>query len=171
MRMSAVFTLVFVFFIAAAAPAQNKFSGTQQCAKPDPEYVVPVGDRPDHMMALAKDKCTWSKAEIDGVQLKDEDDTIVSDITATRSRDRGLGVATLTSGDKAFVQFQGTGTVKDNKPVTGEGTWSFSGGTGKLKGIKGKGTYKGKFNPDGSATFEIEGDYQLAAATSNKSPR
>src|SRR5436190_10342743 len=170
MRMSAVFTLVFVFFIAAAASAQNKFSGTQQCAKPDPEYVVPVGDRPDHMMALAKDKCTWSQAEIGGVQLKDEDDTIVSDISATRSRDRGLGVAVLASGDKAFIQFQGTGTVKDNKPVSGEGTWSFTGGTGKLKGIKGKGTYKGKFNPDGSATFEIEGDYQLSApaATSSK---
>ena len=99
--MRTLLVAVFIFFVAAAASAQNKFSGTQQCAKPDPEYVVPVGDRPDHMMALAKDKCTWSQAEIGGVQLKDEDDTIVSDISATRSRDRGVGVAVLASGDKA----------------------------------------------------------------------
>src|SRR5207248_9164193 len=126
MRMIGVLTLVFVSLFAAASSAQTKFSGTQQCAKADPEYAVPVGDRPDHMMSLVKDKCTWSQAEIGGVQLKDEDDTIVSDISATRSRDRGLGVAVLASGDKAFIQFQGTGTVKDNKPVSGEGTWSFT---------------------------------------------
>jgi hypothetical protein len=168
MRTTCVLTLGFVFFMAAAAPAQTKFSGTQQCAKPDPEYAVPVGDRPDHVMVLAKNKCTWAQAEIGGVQLKDEDDTIMSDVSGARSRDRGAGVAVLASGDKAFVQFQGTGTMKDNKPVTGEGTWSFTGGTGKLKGIKGKGTYKGKFNPDGSAAFEIEGEYQLAAATTSR---
>src|SRR5947207_12646269 len=144
MRMSAVFTLVFVFFIAAAAPAQTKFSGTQQCAKPDPEYAVPVGDRPDHMMSLVKDKCTWAQAEIGGVQLKDEDDTIVSDITSTRSRDHGMGVAVLASGDKAFVQFQGSGIVKHKKPVNGESTRISSRGTGKWMGLEGKGTYTGK---------------------------
>jgi hypothetical protein len=42
-----------------------------------------------------------------------------------------------------------------------EGTWSFAGGTGKLKGIKGKGTYKGKGAPDGSATYEVEGEYEM----------
>jgi len=166
--MTCVLTLAFVSLVAAASSAQTKFSGTQQCAKNDPEYTVPVGDRADHVMVLAKDKCTWTQAEIGGVQVKDEDDTIVSDVSAKGSRDRGIGVMVLTSGDKAFIQFQGTGAIKDNKPVTGEGTWSFTGGTGKAKGIKGKGTYKGKFNPDGTATFDIEGDYQLMAATTSK---
>jgi len=44
------------------------------------------------------------------------------------------------------------------------GTWSFTGGTGKLKGLKGKGTYKGTGNADGSMTYEVEGDYELPAA-------
>ena len=154
--------------IATAASAQSKFSGTQQCAKPDPAYTVPVGDRPDHTISLIKDKCTWTSGEIGGVQLKDEDDTIVSDATGNRARDRGNGVATLANGEKAFVQFQGTTTLKNNVPVTGQGTWSFTGGTGKQKGLKGKGTFKGKWNPDGTSTFEIEGEYELATATSSK---
>lgn len=141
------------------AAAQTKFSGTSQCAKPDPEYMVPVGDRPDHLMSLAKDKCTWTSGEIRGVQLKDEDDTTVSDIRGNISRERGTGVANLVNGDKAFVSFQGTTTIKDKAPVTTQGNWSFTGGTGKMKGLSGKGTYKGKWNPDGTSTFEIEGEY------------
>jgi hypothetical protein len=159
-----VLICAFVLAVAAAASAQSKFSGTQQCAKPEPEYTVPVGDRPDHVMVLVKDKCTWSKAEINGVEVKDEDDTIVSDIIGNTARDRGYGVAVLASGDKAFVRFEGTTSIKDKMPVSGKGTWTFSGGTGKLKGLKGKGTFTGKWNPDGTATFEIEGEYQVPAA-------
>jgi len=154
--------------MATAASAQSKFSGTQQCAKADPVYTVPVGDRPDHTMSLIKDKCTWTSGEIGGVKLKDEEDTIVSDSSGSRARDRGIGVGTLVDGDKAFVQFQGTGTLKDNMPVSGQGTWSFTGGTGKLKALKGKGTYKGKWNPDGTSSFEIEGEYQLTTAATGK---
>jgi hypothetical protein len=157
-----------VLTIATAASAQSKFSGTQQCAKPDPVYTVPVGDRPDHMISLIKDKCTWTAGEIGGIQLKEEDDTIVSDSSGSRARDRGNGVATLANGERAFVQFQGTTTLKDKAPVTGEGTWSFTSGTGKQKGLKGKGTFKGKWNADGTSTFEIEGEYQLMTATGGK---
>jgi hypothetical protein len=51
--------------------------------------------------------------------------------------------------------------MKDGKPVSGEGTWTLVSGTGKLKGIKGKGTFKGTANADGSMTYQIEGDYLL----------
>ena len=159
MRINFVLLSCLLLTIATAASAQTKFSGISQCAKADPVYTVPVGDRPDHMMSLIKDKCTWTSGEIRGVQVKEEDDTIVSDISGSRSRDRGNGVGTLANGDKAFVQFQGTNTIKDKMPVTTQGTWSFTGGTGKMKGLSGKGTYKGKWNPDGTSTFEIEGEY------------
>jgi hypothetical protein len=168
LQMKCVLVFGAVLVMATAGSAQSKFSGTQQCAKPDPVYTVPVGDRPDHMMSLIKDKCTWTGAEIGGVKLTDEEDTIVSDSSGNRARDRGIGVATLADGDKAFVQFQGSGTLKNNMPVDGQGTWSFTGGTGKLKALKGKGTYKGKWNPDGTSTFEIEGEYQLTTATTGK---
>jgi len=51
----------------------------------------------------------------------------------------------------------------DGKPSTTEGTWSYTGGTGKLKGIRGKGTYKGKTDSSGNMVAEIEGDYELPA--------
>jgi hypothetical protein len=39
--------------------------------------------------------------------------------------------------------------------------WSIIDGTGKFKGAKGKGTCKGKGNPDGSSTFDCAGEYTL----------
>ncbi len=168
MWMKSVLACGFVLALASAASAQTKFSGAQQCAKPDPEYTVPVGDRPDHVMSLSKGRCTWTKGEIAGVQLKDEDDTLVSDISGNTARERGYGVFTRADGDKGFVRFEGTATLKDKMPVSDQGTWSFTGGIGKVKGIKGKGTYKGKWNPDGTSTFDIEGEYQLATAPSGK---
>ena len=168
MRMKSVLVCGFVLTVAAAASAQTKFSGAMQCAKPDPEYMVPVGDRPNHIMSLSKDKCTWTQGEIAGIQIKDEDDTIVSDISGNAARERGYGVTVLANGDKGFLRFEGTTTLKDKAPVSTQGTWSFTGGTGKLKGIRGKGTYKGKWNPDGTSTFDIDGEYQLPTATSSK---
>jgi hypothetical protein len=70
----------------------------------------------------------------------------------------------MSNGDKMYVRFQGNDTTKDGKPATTEGTWSYTGGTGKLKGIKGKGTYKGKADAAGNMVVEVKGDYQLPAA-------
>jgi hypothetical protein len=168
MRIKSILMCGVLLALAGAAAAQTKFSGTQQCAKPDPEYTVPVGDRPDHVMSLSKEKCTWTQGEMAGSQLKEEDDTFVSDITGNVSRDKGFGVGVLASGDKYSGHFEGTTTIKDKAPVSAQGTFTFTGGTGKLKGIKGKCTFTGKFSPDGTSTFQIEGEYTLAAAKSGK---
>jgi hypothetical protein len=54
----------------------------------------------------------------------------------------------------------GVSVMKDGKPVSDDGTWSYIGGTGKFKGLTGKGTYKGKAAGD---AFEdtVEGEYSL----------
>jgi hypothetical protein len=70
-------------------------------------------------------------------------------------------VSTLAGGDKAFVKFSGTATFKGQTPTAGSGTWSFTGGTGKAKGITGHGTYKGVFKPDGAVTWTIDGMYSM----------
>jgi hypothetical protein len=133
-----------------------------QCGKADPDYTILVGDRPGHAFLLMKIKCTWSKPpELAGSASKDYEATSSGEIIGTRVRYRAAGVGTTASGDKYFVSSQGTATRKEGVAGEGEGTWSYTGGTGKLKGIKGKGTYKGKSNPDGSATYEVEGEYQL----------
>jgi hypothetical protein len=52
-------------------------------------------------------------------------------------------------------------------PESDEGTWSYAGGTGKFRGLKGKGTYKGKMEADGFVDT-IEGEYTVGAATAKK---
>ncbi|HEY8258278.1 MAG TPA: hypothetical protein VIG08_11550 [Gemmatimonadales bacterium] len=142
------------------AEAQGKFVGKMTCAKPDQNHVAPVGDSPDHVIMLITQKCTWSQGDINGDKLKDESDTFTSDASGNESHDRGYGVGTLASGDKYFVEFKGTTALKDQKPVSGECKWKFTGGTGKAKGIDGKGTCKGTFTPDGGSSFEMEGEYK-----------
>ena len=70
-------------------------------------------------------------------------------------------MSTMVSGDKFYVRYQGTATRKEGMPQCADGTWYFTGGTGKLKGLRGNGTYKGQANPDGPITYEVQGKYQL----------
>jgi hypothetical protein len=142
------------------AEAQGKLTGKMNCGKPDQSHVAPVGDSPDHVMMLNAQKCTWSQGDIGGDKLKDETDTFTSDASGGVSHDRGYGVGTLASGDKYFIEFKGTTTLKGQTPVSAECKWKFNGGTGKAKGITGKGTCKGTFSPDGGSTWDIEGDYK-----------
>jgi hypothetical protein len=81
----------------------------------------------------------------------------------TQARGPADGVAVLANGDELFVRFKGITMFKDTLPQTGQGKWKFTGGTGKLKGIKGDGIYTGQFNPDGTSSFEIKGNYQLSS--------
>jgi hypothetical protein len=110
-----------------------------------------------------KVKCTWTKGlDIAGVQSKTGEDTVYSEMNGAKSRDTGYHVATMTNGDQFVVRFNGASTTDKNGVVlTQPGTWSFVSGTGKLKGIIGKGTYTGKGAADGTVTSEIEGEYQI----------
>src|SRR5205809_5454567 len=150
--------------MAATTGAQTKISGTMQCNKPEPAYGIEVGDRPGHAMLLVKESCAWTGPDIGGEKTKDHSVIGSLEVTATRTAASGIGVATMESGDKTFSTFHGTASVKDGKREDEHGTWSFTGGTGKFKGIKGKGTYKTTANADGTATVEIEGEYELAQA-------
>jgi hypothetical protein len=148
--------------LASTVWAQTKTSGTLQCGKSDPSYTIPVGDRPDHALAIGKTKCTWTTApEMAGTQAKEHEYTSFADIRGARGQVRSAAVGTMANGDKYYATTQGPSTIKEGVTQTSQGTWSYTGGTGKLKGIKGKGTYKGKIGPDGTMTIEVEGEYQL----------
>jgi hypothetical protein len=162
MRVKTVVMFLIVLALATAVWAQTKITGTLQCGKADPAYAIPVGDRPDHAFSISKVKCTWSNApEIAGTAAKDHDFTAFNDVSGNRGRSRTAAVGTMANGDKYFSVSQGTVTLKEGVPQSHEGTWSYTGGTGKLKGIKGKGTYKGAVAPDGTMTIEVEGEYEL----------
>jgi hypothetical protein len=162
MRLKTLLSFLVVFALAAVASAQTKVSGTLQCAKPDQQQAIAVGDRPNHSFVISQTKCTWTKPfEIAGIQTKEDVYTGFNEISGNRARGQLYGVVAMTNGDKYYVRGQGSATLKNGVLESAEGTWSFVGGTGKLKGLKGKGTYKTKYAPDGTATAEAEGEYEL----------
>ncbi len=151
---------------AGLAAAQTKISGTGKCEKPDAQHALEVGDKPGHMMVLVKQTCTWTTPiEMEGVKGKSYTGVMAIDASGPKSQDRGYVVVTMENGDKAFVRIVSGASMldKDGNPVSGEGTWTYTGGTGKFKGLKGKGTYKVKGNED-----MIEGEYTLAPTTAAK---
>ena len=159
------FTWVFLVAIglAATATAQTKSSGTLHCSKSDPAHMIEVGDRPGHAFVVAKSTCTWSKPmEVGDSGTREGVSVATEEMSNGKGSGGGVHWSTMASGDKMFVRFQGKTTYdKDGKMLTSKGTWSYTGGTGKLKGIKGRGTYDGKGSPDGTSDFEIAGDYTL----------
>jgi hypothetical protein len=158
--------LVFGCVLASAlsASAQTKFTGKCSQGKPDPNHVLPVDDGGHHAMILGQVTCTWSSGDLAGVALKSEVDTVVIDMSGTTSHDRGYGVGSAANGDKYYVRFDGTTKYKGEAPTTATCTWAFYGGTGKLKGLTGKGTCSGIFDASGGAVFDMVGEYSLAAA-------
>ncbi len=161
MKLRIFFVPAVVLALAAVAGAQTKISGTVVCAKPDKQQALEVGDRAGHSLTVSQGKCTWTKPmEIAGIQTKEDQVTMSADATGNKSNGRGYGVGTMASGDKFFVRLQGVATLKEGAIDSDDGKWTFTGGTGKLKGVKGGGTYKGKGGPEGT-TYEVEGEYQL----------
>jgi hypothetical protein len=156
--------LVFLFAAALALPAvaQTKISGTIQCSKPDPSYKIPLADKPGHVFALEKAQCTWTKPlEMAGEMTKDGASTAESEIMGDKVATHGYHVGTMANGDTWVAKFHATAMTKDGMVQSAQGSWTFTEGTGKLKGLKGKGTYKGKSTADGSLTYQIDGEYQL----------
>ncbi|MGH9703625.1 MAG: hypothetical protein ACRD4K_09640, partial [Candidatus Acidiferrales bacterium] len=73
-------------------------------------------------------------------------------------------VETYDSGDKVFYNYQTTATVKDGVMQTGSNKYQISGGTGKMKGIKGMGSCKLSGTAEGGVEFDCTGTYTLPSA-------
>lgn len=157
-------TTVCLIFLALPVlmAAQTKISGTVKCGKPDQMSKLDIGDKPGHAYAISQGKCTWTKPmTIAGIQTKEDVGTNTDEITATSGHSRGYVLGTMSNGDKMTVRTEGSDVLKDGQPQSTSGTWSFVSGTGKIKGIKGKGTFKGKPEADGSMVIQVEGEYTL----------
>jgi len=169
-----IWVSVMAFALAASAGAQTKVSGKLSCGKPDVNSSAEPGDAAGHVVALQKGTCTWATPiEVAGVKAKTALDVGVSDVHANGTGTvRGYNTSTMDNGDKASVSYQGT--IKGNKDGSGtsSGTWKWTGGTGKFKGITGGGTFKGTSAADGSSAVDAVGDYTLPEpkAESKKKP-
>jgi len=76
----------------------------------------------------------------------------------------------MENGDKFILSFEWA-VVKDGKPKSViesvKGTWAFTGGTGKLEGIRGKGTYSAS-EDETDGVVSMEGEYAVPAAAPKK---
>jgi hypothetical protein len=162
------FAVCFVFLFAVGARAQGTVDSQWNCGKATDEHSIDVGDQPGHAYVVSQAKCSAAKGEIGGVQEKEGTATEFHDVMGNKLSWHGVFVETLASGDTIHISYKGTGTVSGGQFVSGSNTWTITGGTGKVKGIKGKGACKGKGNPDGTATWDCEGTYEAAAAAPDK---
>jgi hypothetical protein len=163
MKLKIIVTLLVVFALAAAASAQTKISLTAECAKPDEQHSIQVGDRQNHSFAISQGKCAYTKSyELAGIEGKGGVSTTFSETSGNTSRLRIFYVDIMANGDKVYLREEGTLTLKDGVPQSGETRWRCVGATGKLKGLKEKGTCKlTSAAADGSGTWECEGEYEL----------
>ena len=98
--------------------------------------------------------------KIAGTQTKEDDGTNFDEVNGDKTAGHGYVVGTMDNGDKMHVSIQSSGTMKDGKMQGSHGTFRFTGGTGKLKGIKGRGTFKGTTAEDGTTSYDVVGVYQ-----------
>ena len=147
--------------VSMSLSAQTKISGTLTCGRPDPMQSIPTDDGNGTVMNLARVSCTWSKAfDMAGSATKDGYSVSASEVHGGKSKEHGIHVGTMANGDKYYVHFQGTGTFNPDHSGIATGTWTFEGGTGKLKGLTGKGTYKTTAKADGTGTADVDGEYK-----------
>ena len=149
--------------VASSAFAQAKLQGSFDCDKAEPRYVIPVPDRQGFALAISQYKCTWTKTvAIAGATTKDFVSTSFNEVAGPSVQSMSVGVTTLDSGDKTFTRSTGK---FDLKAGTIKGKWSYTGGTGKVSGIKGGGTFLCKLKgtePGVGYTCDIKGNHTLA---------
>jgi len=170
MKLRTVSIMGLALLFASAVGAQTKVTGKQQCPKGELVGTADAGDKPGHTMQLVKSgTCTWATPmEMEGGKSKDGSSVAFLEITSTRATSMGTYVGNMENGDKFFVSFHDSASVKDGKPGVSKGTWAFTGGTGKLKGITGKGTHTFTTNADGTSVVDVEGEYAVPAAAPKK---
>jgi hypothetical protein len=146
----------------SGAANADQFTATCECGKSDPEHMLPAGDRADHSFGVEASKCSWSKPlVIAGDKTKDSVATDMIEISGNRIHFHGVHELTMQSGDKVALPYQGSGMSKDNHELHSKGTFTFAEGAGKLKGIKGKGTFSCKSDGEG-LKCDVQGEYELA---------
>jgi hypothetical protein len=152
--------VILALLFALSAAAQNKVNGTQHCPKPRALATAEAGDEAGHTMTLEKTTCTWvAPFEMVGEKSKEGTFVAFSEQSSAYAATNGTYVGTMDSGDKFYVRFRWT-TLKDRDSANVKGDWTFTGGTGKLKGITGKGTYTATENEKGGE-LNMEGEYSV----------
>jgi hypothetical protein len=148
----------------ATGSAQTKSTMSGKCEKSQVQQSISIPDQQGHMFMLAQGKCTVN-GDVGGSSGKDGIYSEHADVKGTDLRSWGVFVETLASGDKVFYDYQITGTAKNGTLQSATNKYQISGGTGKMKNIKGSGTCKLTGAADASSQYSCTGEYTLAGGT------
>ena len=164
MRYKILLACAFWAVAVAAASAQTKHEFSGKCGKADNVQSIPAGDKDGHTFMVQQGKCTTDKGEIGGAKSKEGAFSEHDDVMGNHLKAWGVYVESYENGDKVFYDYQGSSTTKDGALVSGNNTWRITGGTGKMKGIKGTGSCKFTPGEGGGLNYACTGEYTLAAA-------
>jgi hypothetical protein len=121
---------------------------------------IEVGDQEGHVYAIYESKgiltIMQGKPIFDGLPLK-QGGFLDINLKSGAGYAHGFDVVIDKDGDKVFDTWEG----KPGKGGLWEGTWTYTGGTGKWQGIQGKGTWVTHEVAPGQSYDEWEGEYEL----------
>ena len=153
-----------VWLAGSTSKAQDsiKVAATFECGEPDQSYTIEIGDHPGHEFMLTKTACRYTKPLLlGGTQSKTHLTTLFNDLGDHTMR-HAVAAIKFENGDELFYRSEGTGVAPGGVPQTANGQWFIDGGTGKFEGAKGQGTYEGRTPPEGTRTYNLEGEITLA---------
>ena len=144
-----------------ATKTWKRMSGTAVCDPPSQEHVLPVEGRLNHSYAVNQLKCTWTKPwVVRGVASTEGVATAVVEDHGSWSHTSGTFVDTMVNGDRGYYHYEFKTAIKDGRPNISAHKWELLGGTGKLKGAKGKGSCEATPQEDGKIIYECQGKYK-----------
>lgn len=149
-----------VAMAVATGSAQTKMTMSGKCEKSQVQQSVSIPDQQGHMFMLTQGKCT-ANGDIGGSSGKEGIYSEHADVKSGDLRSWGVFVETLSSGDKVFYDYQVTGTAKNGTLQSATNKYQISGGTGKMKNIKGSGTCKLTGAADASSQYSCTGEYTM----------
>ncbi len=156
-----------VALAGAVGSAQTKTTLSGKCDKATKQESMSIPDQQGHMLTLSQGNCT-STGDIGGAQGKSGIYSEHADVKGNQARNWGVYVETFDSGDKVFYDYSGMWTMNNGMPQSGTNKWQISGGTGKMKGIKGSGTCKLTGTGDGGSEYQCTGEYTMAGGAMSK---
>ena len=123
---------------------------------------ISLPDRPTHALNLAEirglQKCSdekWNNASITYWGF--------TDIIEGKGTQRGYFVNSHGGEDRDWGTFEGKVATISGQ-ITVEGTWQFTGGSGKFSGLAGNGTFKTRLTSPTDVEASWQGTYELAGA-------
>ena len=137
-------------------------------AKYTRQHVIDVEDVPGHQIRIYDLQVSWpnNPPAFAGTPVKEEGIRAYSDYIDLNGRSSGYCHYDLENGDKIFGRLEGTSQTTVNSDGSKKSTFTavitFTGGTGKFRGIRGVARYVANFDPKASLNEgQVDGEYWM----------